>query len=311
MPHERNLPSLYHFPTLYEGDCFYDILARYHRESVHLTSRATSQELFGKNPDLRPTIVLPYRAQLINVWLGSESNILPSVLRDRHSAWQYLQLSSEFTESNLTPVIRAEARPGRRKQGRMYAELIGSLNCLRYCPACVIQDIMKWKEPFWHQVHQLYGVQYCPIHHQRLRNSPVRTDKRLAKYITAEDVFMADAPLDVSKLLIEDPSSDQYYRPFLALSKTIDWLLKHGLELGNADQRMQTYARAAGYDCDRALPGNKLVELMTSIGGKSFLAVLWPEGKCDETLNCVLQGAFSALTPLCHALIVLALNLTP
>ena len=120
---------------------------------------------------------------------------------------------------------------------------------------------------------------------------------------------MSNTLLNVNQLLIEDPSFDQYYKPFLALSKTIDWLLKHGLELGNTNQRVQTYNRAAGYDFDNVLPGDKLIELMTSVGGRSFLDALWPDGKCDQTLNRILQEGFFSLTPLCHALIVCALNL--
>ena len=45
--------SLYHFPLLYEGDCFYDILARFSEESGYLKSNDVSKELFGTHPDLR------------------------------------------------------------------------------------------------------------------------------------------------------------------------------------------------------------------------------------------------------------------
>ena len=47
----------------------------------------------------------------------------------------------------------------------------GAGQYLRYCPECVRNDIRKYGETYWHRLVQLPGVQYCPEHGSRIRDS--------------------------------------------------------------------------------------------------------------------------------------------
>lgn len=38
----------------------------------------------------------------------------------------------------------------------------------RYCPMCLSRDLMKMGEPYWHRIHQLPNLTYCPEHQTRL-----------------------------------------------------------------------------------------------------------------------------------------------
>ncbi len=42
---------------------------------------------------------------------------------------------------------------------------------IRYCPQCLDQDYLTWGEPYWHRVHQLPSVFFCPEHHCALSTS--------------------------------------------------------------------------------------------------------------------------------------------
>jgi Tn7-like transposition protein D/TniQ protein len=44
---------------------------------------------------------------------------------------------------------------------------------LRYCPSCVEHDRELFGECYWHRLHQVLGVEVCPIHMTFLENSPV------------------------------------------------------------------------------------------------------------------------------------------
>ena len=99
--------SLPFFPELYEGDCLYDILTRFHAGSGHITSYGTFRELFGACLDLRPTITIPYRVGLASVWFDNNPWVTPQILRDNHTAWQYLQLCSVFSERAILPISSA------------------------------------------------------------------------------------------------------------------------------------------------------------------------------------------------------------
>jgi len=45
--------------------------------------------------------------------------------------------------------------------------------CLRYCPVCAEHDREKYGETFWHRIHQMIGLNVCPVHGCYLMNSSV------------------------------------------------------------------------------------------------------------------------------------------
>ena len=300
--------SLYHFPQLHEGDCFYDILARFHAQSGHLSSRASSLELFGSIPNLLPSVTLPYRADLICRWLGTESKITPKLIRDSHSAWQYLQLGGRFSEDDLRPVMSAWAPPGRRKQRIMLQFIQRGLMFLRYCPACIIEDRLRVNEAYWHQAHQLYGVKYCPFHGMPLRNSPVRISSQLLRNMPAETVFKdTDSEYLLTQAAEFHQQSDQFYAASFELSKTISWLLSHGLELEMGAPLKLRYNLALGLSSDEMLRGNCLRALLLETGGEEFLRQLYP-GKAYEALLNLIDSGVDKFSPLEHALVITVLG---
>ena len=45
---------------------------------------------------------------------------------------------------------------------------------LKYCPTCYLLDIEKYGEPFWHRVHQIPLLGYCPMHKIPLVTLPIK-----------------------------------------------------------------------------------------------------------------------------------------
>lgn len=306
MSDKKHINLLYHFPQLYKGDCFYDVLARYHSDSAHLTNKATSLELFGSCPDLRPSVTLPYHADRIYSWLGAESNISSENLRDYHSAWQYLQLDAKFSLSALSPIIKADIMPGRRKQAKMMAALQGDLSHLRYCPMCLIADQLAVSEPYWHQVHQIFGVKYCPIHKVPLLESPVSIERRLVRYITLSELFTVPMS-ECHEDLMDENNSDPFRKQYQNLANTIYWLLRYGKTLGTHQELLSRYCHAMGLE-ENCLSGDDLYNLLASVLGMAFLRDLFPHCACDTFLNTIRLCGEECLTPIGHALVVMALT---
>ncbi len=42
---------------------------------------------------------------------------------------------------------------------------------IRYCPKCLEQDHSTYGEPYWHRIHQLPSVFFCPDHHCALSST--------------------------------------------------------------------------------------------------------------------------------------------
>src|SRR5260370_16965672 len=45
---------------------------------------------------------------------------------------------------------------------------------LRFCSRCVEEDRRRFGECYWHRIHQVPGVEICPLHKVWVRNSAVR-----------------------------------------------------------------------------------------------------------------------------------------
>jgi TniQ protein len=67
---------------------------------------------------------------------------------------------------------------------------------LRYCPECVEHDRKLFGECYWHRLHQVVGVEICPLHKTFLENSTVRTRGPHAarEFISAERTIQAVLP---------------------------------------------------------------------------------------------------------------------
>ena len=299
--------SLPFFPELYEGDCLYDILTRFHAGSGHITSYGTFRELFGACLDLRPTITIPYRVGLASVWFDNNPWVTPQILRDNHTAWQYLQLCSVFSERAILPISSANQKRGRRIQTRIRQTLQGGISSLRYCPICLMQDSLHGK-PFWHQLHQLQGVKYCPIHHVQIQNSDISITKRLMRYVPASTYLELIPVVQRPRLKDTLPSvkDDVNGKSYIILANTIDWLLKNGLTLGRGIELAQRYNAAIGKTSTLPISGTDLSELIVNFWGMDFLTELFHNS--EIVLERVKKFALDTLTPLEHALVIGAIG---
>ena len=57
---------------------------------------------------------------------------------------------------------------------------IAGVNCqicqqdyLRFCPSCIKEDTLTYGESYWHRLHQVPGVIFCPVHNEILLDSKV------------------------------------------------------------------------------------------------------------------------------------------
>ncbi len=303
MHSENEGGRVYHFPQMHDGACFYDILSRFHEESGHFTSAATSRELFGSIPDLRNTVVLPYRAKLVETWLGPSAHITAETIRDKYSSWQYLQLNREFSDKELLPILRADAKPGRRKQAKMRLAIQNHVSWLRYCPKCITEDFLTKGVPYWHQVHQLFGVKYCPLHGIPLLDSNVSLTQKLVHYVPASELLSSYSFEEmVNRATVLSEEEGPFKKTYHELAKSIDWFLKNGIEFTKSDY-IENYRRTLGIHPESSVnEGKELTNFLLSTLGKRFLADLFPDGTVDAFLSTIKTLRLEQLPSICHAL---------
>lgn len=172
-----------HFPTAYPDELLYSICSRFGDRVQYPNNEAINTELFGA------------RGGAAIIDLPSHLNYLASNLphTNEDSCRQFVD--KLIDNNTLLPLYRPFLPAERVEQIRVAmgsssgstihnkAGIIQSTinlpDWLRYCPACVEDDRKQFGECYWHRLHQVPGVEVCPLHNVFLENSTVRARNRV------------------------------------------------------------------------------------------------------------------------------------
>ncbi|MED4534173.1 TnsD family transposase [Metabacillus fastidiosus] len=170
-----------YLPSIYERELLYSLFARYHTHSLNNSPKQTMVELFNKQnqlavSDLPINLVSFYRRS--KPFIGKEFEKLIS----EHT---FLNFYSNFLDKRRRDFIIEVMKKGdvkgaiHMKSGVM-ASSIKEKAHFHYCPECVVEDIEKYGETYWHLIPQLPGIYICTKHKIYLLSSkvPFRGEQR-------------------------------------------------------------------------------------------------------------------------------------
>jgi hypothetical protein len=216
-----------HFPAPLPDELLYSICARFSDRVKYRNKEAVMTELFGRRGGAA-SIELPSR-------LSHLAANLPYV--GDHCRRQFIERVIE--KHTLFPVYRPflpSTRCFRVKDlmagsngSTIYNEAgitPATLNLpdwLRFCPACVENDRHLHGKCYWHRLHQVTGVEVCPIHNLFLTNSSARRRNRENKslFISAEHAVNECQPRPLSL-------TNRDHRALVQIARDINWLLNEG-----------------------------------------------------------------------------------
>ncbi|MDA2394503.1 TnsD family Tn7-like transposition protein [Bacillus cereus] len=155
-----------YFPTPYENELFYSIIARYHYHSGHKTKRETLLSLLG-SVEKNFYVDVPSGVNLIAEKLkGMSKNLTVEYFVEKHSILPLfrqfmdpdkyhkvlLKVNGADKSSNPTRIIPERVDDVKRKQH------------LYYCRECLKDQFQTHGEGYWNRFHQISGVLVCTKH---------------------------------------------------------------------------------------------------------------------------------------------------
>lgn len=172
------------FPDIYPDELIYSTLARYYIKSGYTAYIFAAEDLYEKRtvkPDIEFLNPLKSEAKEILTRNTGFSNIIKN-----HTMFPYYArfLNRERRNKAYETLVNMS--------GSVYNILAIPNNketrYLRYCPLCVNEEREKYGETYWHRIHQMKGVNVCPIHGCYLVNSDIPISSRASPaLITAEE----------------------------------------------------------------------------------------------------------------------------
>ncbi len=208
------------FPSPYPDELLYSICARYGDRMKYQNKEAINSELFGSRGK-SAIIDLPSYLGYLAANLPEGHLLTVARLIESHTL---LSVFGPFLTIERVKRIRfaMEGSGGSaiHKIAGITPATIRSSDWIRFCPSCVELDRQSFGECYWHRLHQVTGVEVCPIHCVFLENSttPARNRINRALYISAEESSLAQISKPIS-------DSDPSHRVLLNIAQDVSWLL--------------------------------------------------------------------------------------
>lgn len=296
------------FPAPYPDECFYSIFCRYYVRSGISSSEAATRKFFGSDRSLLvSTVYFPRKFELLDYWVDPDSGITGGDLICNHTSYPYHSVSHV---DDLYQQMEEAIRNGITKSGidgivrRMMSKskYVSAGQYLRYCPACAKEDLHKFGETYWHRIPQLPGVEYCPKHGCRIRDSDAPFEEMRVRIYPASYVLRnmednAESPL-------------RYEEKYFFVARETAWLLEHGREFGGYKNisskyrecmKERGYADYRGIICDR----EALINDFRKMYADSFISEILPySGSPLYWLRYLQESIGFNLRPLHHILLM-------
>lgn len=174
-----------YFPQIYPDELLYSQLARYYDKSGYMAYIFAAEDLFT-NRQVRPDI------EFLNSYTQDACGVITKNLPlydviMKHTMFPYYGrfLDKERRNKAFSAIVNMQG--GYRNMPAI--PKTNKARYLRYCPLCVNEDRQRYGETYWHRIHQMIGVDVCPIHFCSLINSDVLiSSKAPPRLVTAEEV---------------------------------------------------------------------------------------------------------------------------
>lgn len=299
------------FPDPYPDELLYSVCARFADRVQFKGNSSVIRELFGSRNNVA-IVDLPNHLEYLVTVLPTGHLYTEDQLIDKHTL---LPFYSPFCPPERIALVRQNMKCGNSSQNH---ERLGILirripQWLQFCPLCVESDIEQFGEPYWHRLHQVPGVQVCPVHNVFLEQSTasVRKERQSWEFISANKVIVATKPRslmltepfhqilvniarDVASLLSQPNLSSS---PNAVRNRYLYLLAKRGL----ATYRGHIYAKALISAFQNFYPTQILDSLGCSLDSNSyqnwlFYIIRSPLKKAQNTLHHLLLIHFLGYT---------------
>lgn len=185
-----------YLPEIYPDELVYSWLARYYIKTGYVRYAFVAEELFQKKT-VRPDIEFVNQYTTPALQTITEKIPMQRII-EQHTMFPYYGrfLQKERRNQAYTEMIQTKGNyhnllpmPKRKGNTDRY---------LRYCPVCAENDRKQYGEAYWHRIHQLQGVNICPIHKCYLINSAVRISGKTSPTLVAAESCVPENNNDIA-----------------------------------------------------------------------------------------------------------------
>src|SRR5258708_3641600 len=156
-----------YFPDPHPDEVLYSVWARLSDYMRYLTTDDVLREFFGTTSAV-PIVDLPCHLGYFFKNLPRWHSYTLDALINQHTLYP---LYAPFLPKDRLRRLREQMISGNAHSIHQLVGKTGNTTnstssppWLRYCPRCVEEDRARYRECYWHRLHQVLGVEVCPQH---------------------------------------------------------------------------------------------------------------------------------------------------
>ena len=179
-----------YFPAPYPDELLYSQLARYYIKSGHIAYIFAAKELFERSTD-RPDVEFLNRFSSDAFPVITQNFSIGQIIL-KHTMFPYYGrfLPKERRMKAFCTMTSMEA--GYKNQLAIPKSKDGKQRYLRYCPLCAKNDRKLYGETYWHRIHQMTGMDICPVHKCYLYDSDMAMGAKTSPVFYDADSNISD-----------------------------------------------------------------------------------------------------------------------
>ena len=179
-----------YFPTPYPDELLYSQLARYYIKSGHIAYIFAAKELFERSTD-RPDVEFLNRLSSAAFPVITQNRSIGQVILENTMFSYYGRFLPKERRMKAFHTM-ASMESGYKNHLAIPKSKDGKQRYLRYCPLCAKNDRKLYGETYWNRIHQLTGIDICPVHKCYLYDSDMAIGAKISPIFYDADSNIPD-----------------------------------------------------------------------------------------------------------------------
>lgn len=202
------------------------VFSRYHFYSGNYKKEDTLEELMG-NRDTLTVKIFPSRLNYLENELNNK-NYTADYFIYRHTIFPiYSPFASKETQNKVIRHMKISGSDKIYIIFSMTKSKLRKISNYRYCPICAREDFEKYKEAYFHRLHQFEGILICEKHKCQLKGYPIKYNEEESfvyfDYNIVKDEEITFYSENITKILdtVSNSIVDIINLPYLKYSREI------------------------------------------------------------------------------------------
>lgn len=291
------------FPTLYEDELLYDVIARYHFAIGNCDYRDTLEETFGAKSKV-PSIHFPTGIAALSAQLPDITGLSPENLINKHTLFPlYRPFLPQERANKIYNQMLFEKGNGVYASIGMMAGSICARDALAYCPKCIEDDIREYGECYFRRGHNIQGVFVCFKHGCMLKEYSI--------------TYKNTSRLEFIRLDYQNASTKAEYFPddlgeyFIKVALSANYILNNPVNNMNQDLIRAKYLTLLDnmglLTCSKRIKQQELLQAFKTCYRKDFLSYMQSDiddHDEDSWIKIVTRKPRKVVHPIRHILFI-------